>query len=315
MQIILEGGYAGEMLNIRLVGGAAALVSVQIKGYIESPTVRIQHLKSPFRAVTGGCITARLPASLPPSYSSTHYKIWYECCAMAEDAADTSKHRAIFTVHSNNLLDFNSEVVTLLNFNTDDYAELRDAKAEIAGLLLRSLLSAPGSAVGTNSRDQAPSTAIPSSGELMQQMDEIQARVSPPPTDGAPCILEVQREPLSFTINAAEGTIARLSYPSIFRQNSTITLAYLRDTASTEVAVYRAVYERGSLVDMAIVFRKSFRSGGCLERVIDINIDNFSIKTYLFEVRYTLAVVLDNSEVDIDLMVVSDGTKIVYTDD
>lgn len=131
-----------------------------------------------------------------------------------------------------------------------------------------------------------------------------------PPSFREPNLLEMRSYESTSIAVEGEDTIARITYPAFMRGQGYIRIRYLRNVMSTQVGIWRQDYEDGCMIDTENVFGITFDSDSCLEKILEFDIRGFSLKTFMFEVRYVLSISFDDSEISLPINVLSPGAKV-----
>lgn len=124
-----------------------------------------------------------------------------------------------------------------------------------------------------------------------------------------PNLLEIRSYESTSVVVDAGSTIAHVIYPMFMKWRSYIKIKYLRNVRNTQVNIWRQDYEKDSMIDAECIFCVSFDSDSCLEKVFEFDVQGFSLKNFVFEVRYTLSISLDGSEISLPINVLSPSSK------
>lgn len=137
---------------------------------------------------------------------------------------------------------------------------------------------------------------------IWQEIGSIQGGISFPvfPECDIP---EIKEEHRKIHIKDEWCDVADIFLPAAILPVSFPRILYHRNTKATEITIYRHQYERGSLVDLDVAFHKVFNSSQCLERVFQMELSGYSIKNFLFEIKYTLNLAFDKVEVSMPLTI------------
>lgn len=343
MQIVIKESYAGEMVHLQVVGKNEGTVAVQLTGYIETGTVRMQYLTSSFRTIHGQTLSVRLPNVLLPTFANGHFRVWYECIAMFSGSS-VVRH-VPFVVVNNNLRDFQDSGIITLRMSSSEDDEYRRTKKRLADLVLSLFLAGvrdfspssgseqAGRVAGgetlngsIDSEDDDPGDASEGSGSSAckstgAEDDRKRSRISrlqkrcKAPCFECPLVLELPEKNKEAWVGSSSARIAKIRYPAVFKTVSTITIEYLQNIKMTEIVVYKYQYEQKKLQDLCIIFNSTFKSNECLEKPFVIELDGCTLKNFLFEIRYALNIIFDDVEIFITLPVAADNVRTAYLDE
>ncbi|KAM0680426.1 hypothetical protein GINT2_001486 [Glugoides intestinalis] len=140
--------------------------------------------------------------------------------------------------------------------------------------------------------------------EMQKELLKIQNETAEPDFP-MPTIVKLINSEKVFSIVDDGEELATLHYPAFITEKSSMRIVYLKSIKNTQVNVWREDACKGSVVDIENVFSMAFDSENCLEKTVYFDIKDFTLKTFAFEVSFTMKISLDYLEAEIPFQVVS----------
>ncbi|KAL6120689.1 hypothetical protein NUSPORA_02539 [Nucleospora cyclopteri] len=100
--------------------------------------------------------------------------------------------------------------------------------------------------------------------------------------------------------------LAFIFLPTVFLSQGNLKIVYKKEIISTTLTVIKQDYENNQLIDVTIIKSEYFYSKNCLERVFEVEFEEFSLKCDKFEIKYVVILALDDYEVTFCLEVIND---------
>lgn len=144
--------------------------------------------------------------------------------------------------------------------------------------------------------------------EFNDKLEVIQASTRVPSFRN-PNLLEIRSYERTSTVIEAGSTIAHIVCPTLIKGQSYIKIKYQKNVRNTQINIWRQDYEKDNMIDAESIFCVSFDSDSCLEKLFDFKVQGFSLKNFVFEVRYILNISLDDSEISLPISVLGPNSK------
>lgn len=144
--------------------------------------------------------------------------------------------------------------------------------------------------------------------KLFQEFQPLQDRLKCPDFPH-PNILQISAPETQITITNESEKIATSIYPSFMSQNGSLHLKYLKNIKNTKIIISKNFLEDDVLMDMESVYYVFFDSDNCIEKLFEFTASDFSLKTFVFEVSYTLTVILDGKEFSVPILITNPHLK------
>lgn len=144
--------------------------------------------------------------------------------------------------------------------------------------------------------------------EMHKELFKLQNETAEPDF-AMPATIKLSNSEKVFSIVDNGEELATLHYPEFITEMSSMRIVYLKNIKNTQVNVWREDKSNEAVVDMENVFSVAFDSENCLEKIICFDIKEFTLKTFAFEVSFSMKVTLDYSEAEIPLQVISKHVK------
>lgn len=121
-------------------------------------------------------------------------------------------------------------------------------------------------------------------------------------------VLTIDKSITKFQIVNEKKKMAIVSHSTFFHDNNYLIINYIENVKKTDL--YKIYYEAENLIDAEIVFQRRMDTDGTIEKYIDLELKEFGIKTFIFEIKFSLMIYLDGFKISYDLPIIDPKAKI-----
>lgn len=122
-------------------------------------------------------------------------------------------------------------------------------------------------------------------------------------------IFEIDKRMKRFYIYKDSKKIASITHTNYFFRDSSLTIQFIEEVKRVDLSIFRMQYENGYLIDADVCWSKGFDTENCIEKTLDLNLKDFGLKTFVFEIVYNLTMILDGLEVSYDLEILDSRSR------